>query len=430
MYLTQKVNALLLLVLFYGLLPGSSLYGAEYPTMNHLLETAPEKNILYVNSSAAAKGDGKSWSTAFHSLQQALDQAKVNTEIWVAKGIYIPEKIVGKKNKREKSFQLKNKVTLLGGFAGNETKAEERDWAANETILSGDLKQDDKDGENTGENCFHVVTGNGTDSTAIIDGFTITGGNANMDLWPHDGGGGMNNEEGSPTVKNCLFFKNFGFADGGGMRNWGNCRPLIIDCVFKNNEAAQEGGGMMNGPDSQTQVVNCRFLNNLSGEDGGGMYNNETVNQLVVNCLFYDNTANLTGAGMYNVNNSAPQVMNCTFTSNKAKEAGGGISNRDANPVLINCILWNNEAPENDEVNNLRSTPAISYCNVSGGYDGANNIDADPGFAKESYELTKDSPCIDAGNTNALPKHVKTDFDAKQRVVGKGVDLGAYEFGK
>ena len=55
-----------------------------------------------------------------------------------------------------------------------------REWASRDpniyqTILSGDIGVVD----NNSDNSYHVVTGSDTNSTAILDGFTITAGNAN-----------------------------------------------------------------------------------------------------------------------------------------------------------------------------------------------------------------------------------------------------------
>jgi hypothetical protein len=218
--------------------------------------------IIYVSANAKSSGDGQSWQSAYNSLQKALEQAEPNAEIWVATGIYRPDKKTGGKSKRNMSFQLKNNVPILGGFEGNEAKSVQRNWLNNKTVLSGDLKGNDKPGGEMGDNCFHVLTGNGTDSTAILDGFIISGGNANKKKWPDDGGGGMNNHDGSPTVRNCIFENNYCFADGGGMRNWGECAPRIVNTVFRENRSEQEGGGMMNGPGSATLVLNCTFHNN------------------------------------------------------------------------------------------------------------------------------------------------------------------------
>ena len=63
-----------------------------------------------------------------------------------------------------------------------------RDINKFETILSGDLASDDIDFTNLSEltdepsraeNSYHVVTGQGIDASAVLDGFTITAGNSN-----------------------------------------------------------------------------------------------------------------------------------------------------------------------------------------------------------------------------------------------------------
>jgi len=38
---------------------------------------------------------------------------------------------------REDTFSMKTGVGVYGGFEGNEEKLEQRDWIANQTILSG-----------------------------------------------------------------------------------------------------------------------------------------------------------------------------------------------------------------------------------------------------------------------------------------------------
>ena len=390
--------------------------------------TSTDQKIIYVDSGAGTKGDGKSWSTAYTDLQDALDDAMQCDEIWVAAGIYKPTKKVGGNEDRHRSFHLKNGIRIYGGFTGRESDREQRDWKSNETTLSGDLNGNDNDFDNIDENSYHVLIGDGTDNTAVLDGFTITAGNASFDTWPDDGGGGMSNHDGSPTITHCIFIRNNAFADGGGMRNWGDSKPIISNCTFRNNKVAQEGGGVMNGPGSSTIITNCRFIQNSAGEDGGGMYNNES-NPQVTNCVFYLNSADLTGGGMYNVNSSISRVVNCSFYKNMAIQKGGGISNKDSNPIFTNCILWNNTAPVDPEVTNDGSIPDITYSNVEGGYDGTGNIDFDPLFADKELRLSEGSKCIDAGNNDAIPKGITTDLDTKQRIINKVVDLGAYEFG-
>ena len=70
--------------------------------------------------------------------------------------------------------------------------------------------------ENTAncENSDHVVTSISIDESAILDGFTITAGNANRPV-PTPGGGGRFNDVGSPTVPNCTFSGNSSSWAGG-----------------------------------------------------------------------------------------------------------------------------------------------------------------------------------------------------------------------
>ena len=120
---------------------------------------------------AGAEGDGPGWARGHRDLQDALAAAKPGTEIWVAAGTYKPDRGTGD---RTASFQLKSGVALYGGFAGGETRRDQRDAKKNKTILSGDLKGDDgPDFAQNDENSYHVVTARRTDRTAVLDGFII-----------------------------------------------------------------------------------------------------------------------------------------------------------------------------------------------------------------------------------------------------------------
>jgi len=89
---------------------------------------------LYVDQSVTVSGSGNSWSTAIKELRDALNLAHSNstiTEIWVAEGVYTPTNTLD----AEISFEMRNNLTIYGGFKGNETSLAERDYNNNATIL-------------------------------------------------------------------------------------------------------------------------------------------------------------------------------------------------------------------------------------------------------------------------------------------------------
>jgi hypothetical protein len=331
---------------------------------------------------------------------------------------------------------------------------EERDWETNATILSGDLNGDDgPQFANNGENSYHVFFRfGGLDSTAVLDGFTVTGGNANGDF-PHDRGGGMANYGVSATIANCTFSGNSA-GSGGGIffSNWSspvltNCTfvgnsaeydgggmydvsgsPVLTNCTFQGNSAGYGGGGMHVYNGSLPVLTNCTFTGN-SARDGGGMYNSTSSSPVLTNCIFSGNEAEYEGGAIFDGWESSPSLTNCTFSGNTAGGDGGAIANyATSNPVLANCILWADTTPE--IYSYVSSEPVITYSDVQGGYEGEGNISTDPLFVDAvagDLRLQLTSPAIDAGDSSAPGlMGITTDFGGNPRFAGV-VDMGAYE---
>ncbi|HEY3169483.1 MAG TPA: DUF1565 domain-containing protein, partial [Thermoanaerobaculia bacterium] len=163
--------------------------------------SAAGATTIYVRSTASGANNGTSWADAYTSLQTALTAATSGDEIWVAAGTYKPTDTAD----RTFNFALKNGVGVYGGFAGTETMLSQRNPAANVTILSGDIGTV---GMAT-DNSYHVVTSGSTvTATAILDGFTVTGGRADGGADPIDRGGGVYTSVGSPTFVRCIFSGN------------------------------------------------------------------------------------------------------------------------------------------------------------------------------------------------------------------------------
>src|SRR5690606_7861986 len=117
-------------------------------------------NVLYVAASATGTGIGigSSWSNAMTSLSDALAFAQTYggvDSILVAAGTYQPA--------AGSSFSMVNGVKMLGGY-NNSTGV--RNITANPSVLQGN-----------GSSVIYN-NNNGLTSATLLDGFTITGGNA------------------------------------------------------------------------------------------------------------------------------------------------------------------------------------------------------------------------------------------------------------
>ncbi|MGB2806118.1 MAG: right-handed parallel beta-helix repeat-containing protein [Sedimentisphaerales bacterium] len=347
----------------------------------------PPTIIIRVDGDANGANDGSSWSDAYNYLQDALAAAKSGHEIRVAQGVYTPDINSADPNgsgDREATFQPISGVTIKGGYAGfGEPDPDARDIQLYETILRGDLKGNDIDVNGPpqsyndpcrAENSYHVVTCYGM---YTIDGFTITGGNANHYEEETDSGGGMYNKYGSPTVINCTFRSNSagndGLGGGGGMYNYYSS-PTVINCIFSNNAAVYNcGGGGIRNYYSHPTFSNCTFSGNTAEYCGGGMYNNWS-NPTLTNCTFADNFAPFRGGGIHNDYGSfRPTFTNCTFISNHSDVDGGAIYNfGDCSPTITKCTFSNNSAGENGGgiANCFGNSPKLKNCLFTGNWAG------------------------------------------------------------
>lgn len=304
---------------------------------------------IYVDAYTPDNNDGSSWARAYKYLQDGLAGASSGDEIWVAAGRYKPDAISADPNgsgDRTATFTLINGVGIYGGFAPGGTWFE-RDPHIYETILSGDINTPG----DANDNSYHVVTGSGVDPNAIIDGFTITGGNANRGTSPDDSGGGMYNDNGSPTVIGCTFSGNSARISGGGMHNEDGSTELE-ECTFTNN-TAQSGGGMYNDSwddptaGNRVMLTDCIFRGNSSLVAGGGMYN-MYCDSILTTCTFEDNSTvpGATGGGGICNDRSLMTLTNCTFSGNSVTNgSGGGVCNRENSDVnVVGCVFTGNLA--------------------------------------------------------------------------------------
>jgi predicted outer membrane repeat protein len=419
-------------------------------------ENEPVPEILYVDGSNSTLHThyGRSWGDALTSITEALQIASEYSaveEIRVAQGVYTPTDPNGD---RQVSFQLLSGVSLLGGYGGlTALDPNDRNWDEYPTILSGDLNGNDPtdwvledllDDPRRADNSYHVVTFAADDAATFLEGFVITGGNANREV--HNcRGGGMRNWDGNPTVKHCWFFANAALNGGAGICNEFGGNIVIDSCTFDNNYAGGAGGGIHMSDGSLTSIDctfhrnsaqwrgggvflwssfstfenctfrhnsayygsglynysrfgvtlnGCVFTGNTAGYRGGGMYNDNKSKAILNHCIFSGNSAQVDGGGIYTQGRNVNLTLNhCTLVANRAENSAGGMFNEDCEPMLSNSIFWANTDQEgtieSSQIYQFNSdNPQINYCCVQGwtwAFGGMGNIDADPLFVDQGY---------------------------------------------
>lgn len=411
---------------------------------------------IFVNQQATGNNDGSSWNDAYIELHDAIQNAPVGAEIWVAGGTYFPSAI----GNTTESFVITNSLSLYGGFAGTETTLQDRVLGNNPTILSGDYNGDDIVTVNTNpltitfqnrtDNAERIIDASGSMGTIIVDGFTIESGEGNSST---GAGATFASSTGNITVniQNCIFRNNnvnneragaLRFSIGSGF----SLNAVVTNTSFINN--AQNGsdgkGGAIwgTGPgDATTAYINCLFKQNRSGQRGGAITNDLNYNCTYINCIFDENRS---GAGGATLENTVPPTFyyNCTFHKNSADNVAPVIYNLSGGELhLYNCIFYDNDGlPEEALVgNSFVTSHNIFEANIfsdmlpfiPGAQDlGGNLFAVNPMFVDVTqcdFNLSAGSPAIDAGDNNFVQS--TTDFtDNIIRIVDGTVDMGALEY--
>ncbi|MBD2705172.1 VCBS repeat-containing protein [Spirosoma sp. BT702] len=402
------------------LLPGFSPWSADRLFYTFLLllvsistALAQTPTIRYVK--AGGTGNGSAWTNASGDLQAMINASASGDQVWVATGTYKPTST----SNRTISFAMKNGVAIYGGFVGTETTLNQRVLTRPlSTTLSGELG----DPATTADNSYHVISNPvGLTTTAVLDGFVITGGNANGSVSPDDTGGGMYN-------------------NGSGTGN--TCSPLIRNCLFQGNSATA-GGAIANagytGGSSSPSLINCAFQRNAASDRGGAILSDGSVggnsNPSLINCSFQSNTAT-NGGAIYNAGyqgTGRSSLINCSFQSNSAT-AGGAIYSTgyqgNSGSTLTNCVVWGNGGAST--FYNFQATINTQYslfqASVTGYVSGTGNLTTtvSPFVSGSDGQIYNCSPAVNTGDNTANTS--ATDLAGNARIYGSRIDMGAYEY--
>ena len=320
--------------------------------------------------------DGKSWQTAFTSIQNAVDFSVDGDMIIVTNGVY-SSIVTYSKRIRIQSVNGAS-VTIIDGISPDGT-------VTNRCAKLSDGFTPIEQSTNT-----------------VLSGFTLRNGVALS----------------SPVVVLVAPFDNMDDAitavyenrSGGGVYG-----GTLEFCVITNNIAINGGGAC------KSRLINCFIIGNKAN-NGGGLYGGGYAE----NCLIIKNHAIL-GGGISNT-----FVINCTISKNTASISGAGIGSG----IIKNTICWGNILDDGITLSNyiIETNPLFSYsCTTPLPYSKIekNNITQDPLFMdseNDNFTLQTNSPCIDTGNFFSVYPHFLIDLNGHPRLQGKAVDMGAFEF--
>ena len=370
---------------------------------------------LYVKTNAdggSNSNDGSSWDNALADPQTAIDRlygdgTRGKGEVWVAKGVYVPQKYISSNTPNDQTtplaFQMRNGISVYGGFKGDETSVTSRElnfesgmiWDyVNTTIFRG---ADYTDGStswnateelwNVSSKSYHVVwfaanpyeMKTAADAefslSTVLDGITVEGGSASENgdakFAPCQGAGiymmGSNN-----VVRRCVVRNNNagmkttanGTPQGGGIYNLGG--QVRYSLVY--NNSASEGGGVYI---SAVGFVNNSMLANNSAVNGSGLYIDRSFAtqryQIAAVNLITNNTS--TGNGAVYVKGDGVVEQNTianNYTSNVTDETGSGMTSYTGGlyltgaAIVINNIIYNNSLRQTAGSGSKLSTESLA----------------------------------------------------------------------
>ena len=357
--------------------------------------------VIYVDLNATGANDGTSWTNAFSNLQDAIDSASDGDRLWVAMGVYVPDRDtsgnVSPSDPRTRAFLMKSGVKLLGGFDGTETVQGQRDWIAHKTYLSGDrgVVNDSTD------NCYTVMFVLDTGPGTSINGFFIE--EANNDGIAGNGGG-MHAQNSVCIFRNNTFLNNTSFYGAGLLSE--NSELMIASNRFVQNVANHwlDGGAAIFNDDSRDSMVNCLFVANSAEEEAAGIFIDfPSDTNYIVHCTFYDNKSDAGFDAVYANATEKLYIYNSIFWDHNTEISTNGFNDID----LFNCIVQGSVSALINEQNLITANPRFSDPTVN------------------DYELLSCSPGIDAGDSTLFVLEI--DFNGDDRIVNNNSDIGAFE---
>lgn len=335
---------------------------------------------IYVNGfSTSTNQDGKTWETAYSTLQQGLnkaDRSSGKVYILVAAGTYFPSVqfpkplIGGKPDPRNYTFRIPKNTCVVGGFKGGEKSISESNPNINVTILSGG-------------NYYRRVVFVAAGTKVALRNLSIRGGNA--DDWTGSSEGGSSGilggsgsaifiEKGCDVSISGLSVSNNRCKLAGSLYSSGGTLR-ITNSKFLDNASDLEGGAVRivipvkGEPSADALIKDCIFERNTSVSYGGAISIKSPLRDLgddnskvrIEGSVIRDNTASI-GAGLY-VNSVDVTIEGTSFLNNVAATAGGGLVCKNSLGYVRSKI---------NDVKYVEKTVTVNQCKFS--YNKANGV--------------------------------------------------------
>ncbi len=278
-------------------------------------------NTRFVSTVATGAKNGTSWSNATNNLQQATDDliGVTGGQVWVKRGTY-------RSTGTGQVLSLPANVEVYGGLLGTELNLSQRPGTPMvQSVLTGDT---DSSGTATAGDSYHVVLANGDNS--VLDGFTVTGGNAVGTGFLDDSGGAMVvNGSSNVTIRNSIFQNNKApgvlgtNGSGGALTIYDGTVNMTDSQVIGNDSPGAVGGGAVHVIFFSTLSLNrVKFISNTAtAGPGGAIYLTEST-LYAYDSDFLGNAANTEGGAIYSAYFSYVVLTNSSFVNNSAASGG------------------------------------------------------------------------------------------------------------